>query len=85
MTDTTIPEERVLAAREAAEDHAVKVLPDDGDWRVNLAGKFKNQGAAILVAAVIGDLLDLEVEIHGEDGQIREKESHGNDPPKIPG
>jgi hypothetical protein len=26
-----------------------------------------------------------ELVIHGKDGQIREKDSHGNDPPDIPG
>jgi len=83
MTDT--PEETDARARTAAEGHAVIVVPDGDDWRVNLAGVFKNQGAAILVAAAIGNVLGIEAETRGEDGRIRESESHGRDDPDIAG
>jgi hypothetical protein len=77
--------EELAEAREGAHGHAAIVVPDGDDWRVNIAGKFTNQGTAILVARAIGDLLDIEAETRGEGGQIREKDSHGNDPPEIPG
>ena len=72
-------------AAKAAHGHAVIVTPDGDDWRVSVAGTFKQQGQAILVAAAIGALLDLEAETRGEDGRIREKESHGNDPKDVVG
>jgi len=55
-----------------------------GGWRVIVAA-YDTQQAAIEDAKVIADELSAELLIHGEDGQIREKDSHGYDPKEIKG
>jgi Uncharacterized protein conserved in bacteria (DUF2188) len=46
---------------------------------------FGTQDEAIQWGRQLAERENGELVIHGEDGQIREKDSHGNDPRDIPG
>jgi hypothetical protein len=46
---------------------------------------FDTQDEAIQEGRQLAEEENGELVIHGEDGQIREKDSHGNDPRNIPG
>jgi hypothetical protein len=67
----------------------VHVVPDGDRWKVEHDGAaidtFETQAAAIAAARSVADDEACELVIHGEDGRIREKDSHGNDPRDIPG
>ena len=68
----------------------VNITPAPGDepgWRIHVEYDLtaETQEQAHEVAKTIADQLDTDVTIHGEDGQIREKDSYGNDPKDIPG
>lgn len=66
--------------------HHIAVAPAGKDgWVIQFYGSFDTQGAAILVARFIASSLDLELQIRGTDGRIREADSHGHDPKDIPG
>lgn len=58
----------------------------DGGWQVKGAGndratsRHDTQKEAIKVATVIAKNQQSEVVIHKQNGQIRDKNSHGNDP-----
>lgn len=58
----------------------------DGGWQVKGAGNSKvtartsTQKEAIKIARDIARVQQSEVVIHGRNGQIREKNSYGNDP-----
>lgn len=62
------------------------VVPHDGDWAVRGAGNERvtsvhpSQTEAIERAREIARNQGSELVIHGEDGRIREKDSHGSDP-----
>ena len=63
------------------------VVPtSDGHWGVRGEGNSKltrkapTQSEAINIATNISKNQNSEVVIHGRDGRIRDKESHGNDP-----
>ncbi|MEO7992596.1 MAG: DUF2188 domain-containing protein [Chryseolinea sp.] len=66
------------------------VVPHDGEWAVKRAGSERattvvpTQKEAIKIATEIAKNQGAELFIHGRDGQIRERNSHGNDdfPPK---
>lgn len=66
------------------------VVPHNGEWAVKGAGNIKatsihdTQQQAIDAARAITQNQGSELIIHGRDGQIREKDSHGKDkyPPK---
>lgn len=66
------------------------VVPHNGEWAVKGAGNIKvtsvhdTQQQAIDAARAIAQNQGSELLIHGRDGQIREKDSHGKDkyPPK---
>lgn len=66
------------------------VVPHNGEWAVKGAGNIKatsvhdTQQQAIDAARSIARNQGSELLIHGRDGQIREKDSHGKDksPPK---
>lgn len=64
---------------------SVHVVPRGDRWKVDLVESFATQEEAIEVARSISRERQGELVIHGEDGQIREKDSHGNDPGDIPG
>jgi hypothetical protein len=67
----------------------VHVVPKGEDWAIEVDGKvrsaFETQRDAIDEARGIAEHEGGELVIHGEDGSIREKQSHGNDPSDIPG
>lgn len=67
----------------------VHVVPDGDRWKVEHDGKdvdtFSTQGAAIDAAKSVADVAQCELVIHGQDGHIRAKDSHGNDPRNVPG
>lgn len=58
----------------------------DGGWQVKGAGNQKatvrtnTQAEAIQIARGIARNQESELVIHGQDGRIREKDSHGHDP-----
>ena len=62
------------------------VVPNGGKWAVKGAGNIKNtaicdtQKEAINIARQISRNQGSELFIHGKNGQIRERDSHGNDP-----
>lgn len=59
---------------------------DDGTWAVRGEGNVRDtsrhdtQAAAINAGRVISQNQGSELLIHGRDGRIRERDSHGNDP-----
>ena len=66
------------------------VVPNGNNWAVKGEGNSKNtritqtQKEAINIARTIARKEQSELVIHGKDGQIRQKDSYGNDqfPPK---
>ncbi|MEA4850335.1 MAG: DUF2188 domain-containing protein [Paludibacter sp.] len=66
------------------------VVPNGNNWAVKGEGNSKNtrntqtQKEAINIARTIARKEQSELIIHGKDGQIRQKDSYGNDsfPPK---
>ena len=58
----------------------------DGGWQVKGAGndrataRTETQKEAISIAREISRNQESELVIHGEDGKIRQKDSHGHDP-----
>ncbi len=62
----------------------VRVLPDQGDWKVEQNGrvlsKYPTQEEAINAGREVARRDHGEFVVHGHDGRIREKDSFGNDP-----
>ncbi|MCE7865193.1 MAG: DUF2188 domain-containing protein [Bacteroidetes bacterium CHB5] len=62
------------------------VVPRDGEWAVKRGGSDRattvvpTQKEAIKIATEIAKNQNAELFIHGKDGQIRERDSFGNDP-----
>ena len=62
------------------------VVPDNGQWQVKRQGSekatknFETQKQAIDYARSIAINQQSELVIHGRNGQIRDKDSYGNDP-----
>lgn len=62
------------------------VVPNGNNWAVKGEGNSKNtritqtQKEAIDIARTIARNEQSELVIHGKDGQIRQKDSYGNDP-----
>ena len=62
------------------------VVPHNGDWAVRGAGNDRvtsvhpTQAAAVAAARTIAINQQTEVVIHRPNGQIRDKDSYGNDP-----
>lgn len=75
----------------AQKKSGIHVVPSDEGWRVEREG----QKRAIAVATTQAEAAkrgrkvarkdQVEFMLHGRDGQIREKDSYGNDPREIPG
>lgn len=63
----------------------------DGGWQVKVGGegrarkRFATQKEAEAYGRPLSRQLGAEFHIHGRDGRIRVKDSHGNDPRNIPG
>jgi hypothetical protein len=67
----------------------VHVVPSATGWALEVDGtkydSFSTQAEANDKARDLAKQESGELVVHGEDGQIREKDSHGNDPRNIPG
>ena len=67
----------------------VHVVPSGDQWACEVSGNIRSthatQGEAIKQGRFLAEEQNSELIIHGKDGQIREKDSHGNDPRNIPG
>ena len=67
----------------------VHVVPNGEVWALQVDGEkrdtFSTQNEAITRGRQLAEDLEGELVIHGEDGELREKDSHGNDPRNIPG
>ena len=66
----------------------VHVVPHGDSWALELSGEkqetFDNQDQAIQRGRELAEQEDGELVIHGEGGQIREKDSRRHDPREIP-
>jgi len=67
----------------------VHVVPQASRWGLEVDGQIRSthdtQQEAIDQGRQLAERERGELVIHGKDGQIREKDSHGNDPRDIPG
>ena len=67
----------------------VHVTPNDDGWAIEVDGDtrdtFDTQEEAIERGREVAEAEQGELVVHGEDGQIRDKASHGNDPRDVPG
>jgi hypothetical protein len=67
----------------------VHVVPQASRWGLEVDGETRSthdtQEEAISDGRGLAEQEQGELVIHGEDGEIREKGSHGNDPRNIPG
>ena len=67
----------------------VHVVPQASRWGLEVDGDIRSthdtQEQAINEGRGLAEQEQGELVIHGEDGEIREKESHGNDPRDVPG
>ncbi len=67
----------------------VHVVPSGDGWAIEVDGDerehFDTQEDAIERGRSVADDEGGELVVHGEDGEIREKSSHGDDPRDIPG
>ena len=67
----------------------VHVVPQASRWGLEIDGEIRSthdtQEEAISDGRGLAEQEQGELVIHGEDGEIREKDSHGNDPRDIPG
>ena len=67
----------------------VHVVPSGDDWALEVEGQqrdsFPTQTEAITRGRQLAEQEQGELVVHGEGGEVREKDSHGNDPRDIPG
>ena len=67
----------------------VHVVTKGDGWALEVDGRqrgnFDTQEEAIQQGRQLAEQENGELVVHGQDGQIREKASHGNDPSDIPG
>ena len=67
----------------------VHVVTDGDGWALEVDGQkrdsFSTQNEAITRGRQMADAEQGELVIHGQDRQICEKDSHGNDPRNVPG
>jgi hypothetical protein len=70
---------------------SIHVVPQGDQWAIKEEGVdepfqvHETQEAAVTDARALATSRGVELLIHGEDGQIRERDSHGNDPSSVPG
>ena len=66
----------------------VHVVPSGEQWACEVGGNNRSthdtQGEAIKQGRFLAEEQNSELVIHGKDGKIREKDTHGNDPRNIP-
>jgi Uncharacterized protein conserved in bacteria (DUF2188) len=67
----------------------VHVVPNGNPWACEIDGNIRSthetQEEAIKECRGLAEDQNSELVIHSQDGRIREKDSHGNDPRNIPG
>jgi hypothetical protein len=67
----------------------VHVVPSGDDWALEVEGRqrdsFRTQNEAITRGRQLAEEEQGELVVHGEGGEVRQKDSHGNDPRDIPG
>ena len=67
----------------------VHVVPNGDQWACEIGGNTRSthdtQEEAIKHGQHLADEQNSELVVHAEDGSIRQKRSHGNDPRDIPG
>jgi len=67
----------------------VHVVPHGESWALEVSGDkrdtFDTQDDAIRRGRELAKQEHGELVIHGESGQVREKDSHGHDPRNVPG
>jgi hypothetical protein len=67
----------------------VHVVPSGDDWALEVEGEqrdtFRTQNEAITRGRQVAEEEQGELVVHGEGGEVRQKDSHGNDPRDIPG
>ena len=68
----------------------VQVTPEAGGWKVVSDGEqqgstYSTQAEAEQAGRDLAKQLGAEFQLHGEDGQIRVKDSYGNDPRDVKG
>ena len=67
----------------------VHVVQHGDSWALEVAGTrqetFNTQKEAVRRGRQLAEQEHGELVVHGEAGQVREKDSHGNDPRNIPG
>jgi hypothetical protein len=67
----------------------VHVVPQASRWGLEVNGEIRStydtQDEAINEGRGLAKHEQGELVIHGQEGQVREKDSHGNDPSEIPG
>jgi hypothetical protein len=67
----------------------IHVVPVGGRWALEVDGQprdlFSTQNEAITRGRTLAKQEQGELVIHGKDGQVPEKDSHGNDPRDLPG
>ena len=67
----------------------VHVTPSGDGWAIKVDGSeretFDTQDQAIESGRAVAEEEQGELVVHGSGGEIREKDSHGNDPRDIPG
>jgi Uncharacterized protein conserved in bacteria (DUF2188) len=67
----------------------VHVVPNGNLWACEIDGNIRSthetQEGAIKEGRGLAEEQNAELVIHGQDGRIREKDSHGNDPRDVPG
>lgn len=74
-----------------ANQHHVLYDEDKGDWYTQKDGatrasaRASTKGEMEKIAREISKNQNTELVIHGKDGKIQRKDSHGNDPRNIPG
>jgi hypothetical protein len=63
----------------------IHVVPDGDHWAIKIAYDFDTKAKAEASARLVSGVLNGELVVHEADGTIGRKDSHGNDPPEIPG
>jgi hypothetical protein len=67
----------------------VHVVPRGNEWALEVGGQVRSthstQSEAVSRGRQVAEQEQGELVVHGKGGEIREKDSHGNDPRDVPG